>query len=88
MSLLPLIYESFKVESVWEGDTKKIAVVKPRVGMTLLKGDSGSGSVHAAPRSTNGSGACLNCLYAKVRSMRNKQDELEALVPELQYHWC
>ena len=48
--------------------------------MALPEGDNASGNTYTAPGSTEGSGAYLKCLYTSAHSMRNKQDELEALV--------
>ncbi|KAK4807079.1 hypothetical protein QYF61_018420 [Mycteria americana] len=48
--------------------------------MTSPEGGNISGNIYAASGSTEGSGAYLKCLYTNEHSMRNKQDELEALV--------
>ena len=68
-----------------EGDTNRIAVGKPRVGMASPEGGNASGNIYTAPGSTEGSGAYLKCLYTNAHSMRNKQDELEALVSSQNY---
>ena len=73
-------WESCKLESVGERDTNRTAVGKPRVGMALPESCNASGDTYAAPGSMDGSGAYLKCLYANAHSVRNKQDELEALV--------
>ncbi|KAK4806215.1 hypothetical protein QYF61_001138 [Mycteria americana] len=44
-----------------------------------------SGNIYAAPGSMEGSGAYPKCLYTNACSMRNKQDELEALVSSQSY---
>ena len=62
-----------------EGDTNRIAVGKPRVGMVLPEGGNTNGSIYAVPGSTEGSGAYLKCLCTNTHSMRNKQDELEGI---------
>ncbi len=69
----------FKLKSVGEGDTNRIAVGKPKVGIA-------SGNIYTAPGSTGGTGAYLKCLYTNAHSMRNKQDELEALVHSQSYN--
>jgi len=48
--------------------------------VALPEGGNASGNIYAAPGSPKGSGAYLKYLYTKTFSMRNKQDELEALV--------
>ena len=68
-----------------EGHTNRIAVGKPRVAVALPEGGNASGNIFTAPGSTEGSRAYLKCLYTNTRSMRNKQDELEALVSSQNY---
>lgn len=68
-----------------EGDTTRIAVGKPRVGMALSEGGKVSGDIHAAPGSTAGSHLYLKCLYTNARNMRNKRDELETSVSSQSY---
>ena len=67
-------------------DTNRIAVGKPRVGMALPEGGNASGNIYTAPGSTEGSGTYRKCLYTSTCSMRNKQDELEALVSSQSYN--
>lgn len=68
-----------------EGCINRIAVGKPRVGMALPPGGNGNGNIYTAAGSTEGSGEYLKCWYKNAHSMRNKQDELEALVCSQSY---
>jgi len=61
-----------------KGDTKKIAVGKPRVVMASPEGGNLSRNIYTAPGSMEGSEAYMKCLYTNTHSMTNKQDELEA----------
>ncbi|KAK4816487.1 hypothetical protein QYF61_017239 [Mycteria americana] len=69
-----------------EGDTNSIAADKPRFGMASPEGGNASGNIYTASGSTEGSGAYLKCLYTNAHSIRNKQDELEALVSSQSYN--
>ena len=54
--------------------------------MALPEGGNASGNTYTTPGSTEGSGAYLKCLYTSTRSMRNKQDEPEALGSSQSYN--
>ena len=69
-----------------EGDTNRIAVSKPRVGMASSEGGNGSGNIYTAPGIMEGSEAYLKCLYTDTHSVRKKQNELEALVCSQSYN--
>jgi len=62
-----------------DGNTNRITVGKPRVGMTSPEGGNSSGNIYTAPGGMEGSGAHLKCLYPSTRSVINKQNEMEAL---------
>lgn len=62
-----------------EGDTIRTTEIKRR-DKALSEGGMTNGSICAALGSTTGSGAHLKCFYTNTCNMRNKQDELEALV--------
>ena len=49
------------------------------------EGGNASENIYAAPGSTVGSGVYLKCLYPNACSMRNEQDELEALTSSQSY---
>ncbi|PKU43996.1 rna-directed dna polymerase from mobile element jockey-like [Limosa lapponica baueri] len=73
-----------------EGDTIRRAEGKPRIGMAwhgMLppEGGNDNGNIYAASGSLEGSGTYLKCLYTNTCSMRNKQDELDALVSSQSY---
>ena len=68
-----------------EGDPNRRAEGKPRVGMASPEHSNASENTYTAPGSTEGSGAHLKCLYTNARSMRNEQDELEALISSQSY---
>ena len=72
-------------ELMGEGDTNRIAVGKPRVGMASPEGGNASGNIYTAPGSMEGSGVYLKCLYTNTLSMIKKQDELEVLVSSLSW---
>ena len=54
--------------------------------MALPEGGNASGNTYTAPGSTGGSGMYRKCWYTSTCSMRNKQDELEALVSSRSYN--
>lgn len=54
--------------------------------MALPEGGNTIGNIYTALGSTEGSGAYLKCLYTDARSMRNTQDEPEALVSSQNYN--
>lgn len=66
-------------------DATRTAAGKPRVSVASLKGGSVTGNIYTSPRSVEGSGAYLKCLYTNTDSMRNKQDELEVSVSSQSY---
>ena len=56
--------------------------------MWLPEAGGDSGDVYAAPGSMGGSGVSLKRLYASTCSMRENQDELEALVSSQSLGCC
>jgi len=63
-----------------EGDTNRRDEGKPRVGIASPEHGNANEIIYTAPGSTEGLGADLTHLYTISCSMRNKQDELKALV--------
>lgn len=51
--------------------------------MALFDGDNNNANIQAAPGSSVVLGTHLRCVYINPCSMRNKQDELEALIISL-----
>lgn len=63
-----------------EENINRLAKGKPWSGMALLESGNASGNICVAAESMGGSGAYLKCLHTNTGNMRNKPDEVKALV--------